>query len=40
LEQVAEATGLADAVHFGKAFRRAYGTTPAMWRRDRKPAYD
>ncbi|MBE4746741.1 helix-turn-helix domain-containing protein [Corallococcus sp. ZKHCc1 1396] len=36
LEQVAEATGFADAVHFGKAFRRAHGTTPAMWRRDRK----
>lgn len=36
LEQVAEATGFADAVHFGKAFRRAHGTTPARWRRDRK----
>ncbi|MCY1046746.1 helix-turn-helix domain-containing protein [Corallococcus sp. bb12-1] len=36
LEQVAEATGFADAVHFGKAFRRAHGATPATWRRDRK----
>ncbi|RYZ38119.1 MAG: AraC family transcriptional regulator [Myxococcaceae bacterium] len=36
LEQVAEATGFADAVHFGKAFRRVHGATPAMWRRDRK----
>ena len=36
LEQVAEATGFADAVHFGKAFRRAHGSTPARWRRDRK----
>lgn len=36
LEQVAEATGFADAVHFGKAFRKAHGTTPARWRRDRK----
>ena len=36
LEQVAEATGFADAVHFGKTFRRIVGTTPAAWRKARK----
>ena len=36
LEQVAEATGFADAVHFGRTFRRFTGATPAAWRNDRK----
>ncbi|WP_228556610.1 helix-turn-helix domain-containing protein [Myxococcus sp. AB025B] len=35
LERIAEATGFADGVHFGKAFRRVHGTTPAAWRRER-----
>jgi AraC family transcriptional regulator len=37
LEQVAEATGFADAVHFGRTFRRLTGTPPAAWRRHRRP---
>jgi AraC-like DNA-binding protein len=36
LDQVAEATGFADAVHFGRTFRRFTGATPAAWRNDRK----
>lgn len=32
LEQVAEATGFADAVHFGRTFRKLTGATPAAWR--------
>jgi AraC family transcriptional regulator len=36
LEDVAVATGFADAAHFGRTFRRLTGTTPANWRRDRK----
>ena len=35
LDQVAEATGFADAVHFGRTFRKLTGATPAAWRRDR-----
>ncbi len=35
LESVADATGFADAVHFGRTFRRLVGTTPAAWRRQR-----
>ncbi|TMU74843.1 helix-turn-helix domain-containing protein [Hydrogenophaga intermedia] len=35
LEEVAEATGFADAVHFGRTFRKITGATPAAWRRDR-----
>jgi AraC-like DNA-binding protein len=35
LEQVAEDTGFADAVHFGRTFRRLTGTPPAAWRHDR-----
>ena len=35
LEHVAEATGFADAVHFGRTFRRLTGTPPAAWRHDR-----
>lgn len=36
LDQVAEATGFADAVHFGRTFRKLTGATPAAWRQDRK----
>jgi transcriptional regulator GlxA family with amidase domain len=36
LDQVAETTGFADAVHFGRTFRKITGATPAAWRRDRK----
>ena len=36
LDQVAEATGFADAVHFGRTFRKFTLVTPAVWRRDRK----
>jgi AraC-like DNA-binding protein len=36
LEQVAEATGFADAVHFGRTFKKLIGATPTVWRRDRK----
>ena len=36
LEQVAEATGFADAVHFGRTFKKLIGATPTAWRRDRK----
>ena len=39
LEQVAEATGFADAVHFGRTFRRFTGASPAAWRRARHPAH-
>jgi AraC family transcriptional regulator len=35
LEDVAEATGFADAMHFGRTFRKFTGATPAAWRRDR-----
>lgn len=35
LEDVAEATGFADAVHFGRTFRKITGATPAAWRTDR-----
>ena len=36
LDQVAEATGFADAVHFGRTFRKLTGASPAAWRRERK----
>jgi AraC-like DNA-binding protein len=36
LDEVADATGFADAVHFGRTFRRLAGAAPAAWRRDRK----
>jgi AraC family transcriptional regulator len=36
LERVAEATGFADAVHFGRTFRKFVGASPAAWRADRK----
>jgi AraC-like DNA-binding protein len=35
LDHVAAKTGFADAVHFGRIFRRLTGVTPAAWRRDR-----
>lgn len=35
LSDVAEATGFADAVHFGRTFRKMSGATPAAWRMDR-----
>ena len=34
LEDVAAATGFADAVHFGRTFRKMTGATPAAWRLD------
>jgi AraC family transcriptional regulator len=36
LDLVAEATGFADAVHFGRTFRKLVGVTPAAWRHKRK----
>jgi AraC family transcriptional regulator len=36
LDDVAGATGFADAVHFGRTFRKLTGATPAAWRHDRK----
>jgi AraC family transcriptional regulator len=35
LEDVAQATGFADAVHFGRTFRKLVGATPAAWRENR-----
>ncbi len=35
LEEVALATGFADAVHFGRTFRKMTGATPAAWRQDK-----
>ena len=35
LEDIADATGFADAVHFGRKFRKITGATPAAWRMDR-----
>jgi len=35
LEDIAGATGFADAVHFGRTFRKITGATPAAWRMDR-----
>lgn len=35
LDDVAAATGFADAVHFGRTFRKLTGVTPSAWRRDR-----
>lgn len=32
LDDIAVATGFADAAHFGKTFRRISGVTPAIWR--------
>lgn len=36
LEQIADAQGFADAMHFGRTFRKIVGSGPAAWRRDRK----
>jgi AraC family transcriptional regulator len=36
LDQIAAATGFADAVHFGRRFRQLTGVAPATWRRERK----
>lgn len=36
LDEVAVATGFADAVHFGRTFRKLTGAAPAAWRRERK----
>lgn len=33
LEHIAEATGFADAMHFGRTFRRIAGCTPGQWRK-------
>ena len=35
LQDVAEATGFSDAVHFGRTFRKVTGATPAAWRMDK-----
>jgi AraC family transcriptional regulator len=36
LEQIADAAGFADAVHFGRTFRKIVGSGPAAWRRDHR----
>jgi AraC family transcriptional regulator len=36
LEDVAAATGFADAVHFSRMFRKMIGASPALWRHARK----
>jgi len=36
ISDVAQATGFADAVHFGRMFRKLAGVTPGAWRRERK----
>lgn len=36
LEETAQATGFADAVHFGRTFRKLIGMTPGAWRSERK----
>jgi AraC-like DNA-binding protein len=35
LDEVAEATGFADAAHFGRTFRKNLGVSPGAWRKDR-----
>lgn len=35
LEEIAEATGFADTVHFGRTFRKLTGVTPGNWRGER-----
>lgn len=36
LQSVAEATGFADVMHFGRAFKRVVRVTPAAWRREHR----
>jgi AraC-like DNA-binding protein len=36
LEEIAAATGFADAVHMGRTFRKIVGTSPAAWRKSHK----
>lgn len=36
LPEVAEVTGFADGVHFGRTFRRLVGASPAAWRAEHK----
>ncbi len=36
LTDIAHATGFADAVHFGRTFRKLVGASPAAWREDRR----
>src|SRR5690606_13569877 len=36
VEVIAERVGYADATHFIRLFRRAYGVTPAAWRKERR----
>jgi AraC-like DNA-binding protein len=36
ISEVAQATGFADTVHFGRTFRKLAGVTPGVWRRERK----
>lgn len=35
LEEISEATGFADTVHFGRTFRKLTGVTPGNWRGER-----
>lgn len=35
LDDIAEATGFADAVHFARMFKKLTGVTPSSWRKDR-----
>ena len=35
LDDVAEATGFADSVHFARTFKKLTGATPSAWRKDR-----
>jgi AraC family transcriptional regulator len=36
LDEIAVASGFADAVHFGRTFRKVTGISPAAWRRSQK----
>lgn len=36
LDEIAAASGFADAVHFSRTFRKFTGASPAGWRRDRR----
>jgi AraC-like DNA-binding protein len=37
LAEVAEAVGYESEAAFSRAFKKAFGTAPATWRRSRKP---